>query len=322
MSTDLINSIQREYAKHYTEERKRLGNSFLAALYNLRLPGEGLSQEDKKRLSYVVWLFFEFSSNYGDNRAPGVSFSDGFMIHNNMIGYGVKDERGMYHPGEEEWWNSKDFGAFQRNYQHLCELIESCIEGEQYWNFQRENIEWFDKKISRLLRFSVQLQFKQPVFLVPGQDGSVKPAEIPPNVCPPLIPITSTTGVNPPPDDCVSVYIDLPRTGGAWLYEQSEDGTIPFDQFNPVIVHTIERDMPPSDRILRQAYLELLETINGQLSFKRCQAGPTKRHPACQNIFRVTSQRGPKRLWCSHTCRRRVYEHTKKARNRTKNGRN
>ena len=169
MSTDLINSIEREYTRHYAEERKRLGNSFLAALYNLRLPEAGLSQEDKKRLSYVVWLFFEFSSNYDNHRAPGVSFSDGFMIHNDMMGYGVKDERGMYHPGVEGWWNSKDFGAFQRNYQHLCGLIESCIEGEQYWNFQRENIEWLDKKISRFLRFSVQLQFKRPVFLMPSQ---------------------------------------------------------------------------------------------------------------------------------------------------------
>lgn len=329
MSTDLINSIQREYAKHYTEERKRLGNSFLAAVYNLRLPEGDLSQGDKKRLSYVVWLFFELPStnlsdsvSHDNNRPTGFSFSDGFMIRNDMMGYGVKNEKGMYQPDEEEWWNSKDFNRFQRNYQHLCGLIESCVEGEQYWNFQRENIEWLNKKISRLLHFNVQLQFKRPVFLVPGQDGSVTPAEIPPDVSPPLIPIDSTVGVEPPPDGCVNVYVDLPRTGGAWLYEQSEDGTIPFDQFDPVIVHTIERDMFPSDRILRQAYLEILEAINYQLRFKRCQAGPTKRHAACENIFRVSSQRGPKRLWCSHTCRRRVYEHKNRAQNRTKNGRN
>ena len=112
MSTDFINSILRTYAKHYAEKRKRLGNSFLAALYNLRLPETNLSQEDKKRLSYVVWLFFEFPSTdlreptfHGNNRPTGFSFSDGFMIHNDMMGYGVKDERGMYQPGEEECLN-------------------------------------------------------------------------------------------------------------------------------------------------------------------------------------------------------------------------
>ncbi len=310
------NDIQRAFAQHDADERKRFGDSFLAALYNLCLPEGCLSQEDKKRLSYVVSLFFEFPPTNlrerqtdSSNRPPGFGFSDGFFIRTDMMGY---------EQGEENWWNSEDFDDFQRNYRHLCGLIKSCIEGEHYWNFQRENIKWLDEKMSRLLHFSVQLQFKHPVFLVPSQGGSLRPVEIPPDVCPPLIPIASTAGADPPPNGCVSVYSDLPRTGGAWLYEQFEDGTIPFDQFNPVIVHTIQRNMPPSDRILCQAYLELLETINGQLKFKRCQAGPTKRHPACQNTFRVKNQRGPKRRWCSDTCRRRFYEHCNKAKNRTK----
>ena len=123
MSKDNINDIQRLLAKHYAGKRKRLGDSFLAALYNLRLPEGGLSPEDKKRLAYVVWLFYEFSSNnlsepasYGNNQPSGVSFPDGFSIREDMMGY---------EQGGENWWNSKDFAALQRNYQHLCGLIES-----------------------------------------------------------------------------------------------------------------------------------------------------------------------------------------------------
>ena len=318
MSKHDIENIQGLLTKHYAEERKKLGGSFLAALYNLRLLYGDFSQEAEQRLSYVVWLFFDFPSiNLGEtqvidgNRPPGFGFSDGFSIRRDMIGY---------EQDEENWWNSEDFHVFQCNYQHLCGLIESCIEGEHYWNFQRENIKWFDAKISRFLHFSIQLQFKRPVFLVPSQGGSVRPAEIPPDVYPPLIPISSTLGSHPPPDGCMNAYVDIPRTGGAWLYEQSEDGTISFDQFSPIVVHTIEHDMLPSDRILCQAYLELLEAINGRLKFRRCQAEPTKRHPACQNIFRVNKQRGPKRIWCSSTCRRRTYEHVN--RNRTQNRQN
>ena len=320
MSKHDIENIQGLLTKHYAEERKKLGDSFLAALYNLCLLDGDFSQETKHRLSYIVWLFFELpSTNLGErqdtdgNRPPGFGFSDGFFIRGDMIGY---------EQGEENWWDSKDFYVFQRNYRHLCGLIESCIEGEYYRSFQREDIKWLDKKISRLLHFSVQLQFKEPIFLVGGEGGTVKPAEIPPDVSPPLIPINSTVGTGPPPDGCVNVYLDLPGTGGAWLFKQFEDGTIPFDQFNPVIVHTIERDMPPSDRILCQAYLELLEAINGRLRFRRCEAEPTQKHSACQNIFRINKQRGPKRIWCSSTCRRRVNEHRNKARNRTQNRQN
>lgn len=315
-----MNDIQNLLAKHYVDERKKLGDSFLAALYNLRLPEEGLSHEDKKCLSYVAWLFFKFpSTNLSEQQTadsdqpPGVGYSDGFFIRKDMIGY---------EQSEESWWNSEDFDTFRRNYQHLCGLIESCIEGEQYWNFQRGDTKWLDEKISRFLHFSVQLQFKEPVFLVGGEGGTLRPAEIPPDVSPPLIPIDSTVGAGPPPDGCVHAYLDIPRTGGAWLFKQFEDGTIPFDQFNPVITPSIERDMPPSDRVLCQAYLELLDAINGQLRFRRCKAEPTQKRPACQNIFRVNKQRGPKRIWCSSTCRRRDNEHRNKTRNRTQNKQN
>ena len=74
MSTDLINSIEREYTRHYAEERKRLGSSFLAALYNLRLPEAGLSQEDKKRLSYVIWLFLNSPQIIIITGHPGLAF--------------------------------------------------------------------------------------------------------------------------------------------------------------------------------------------------------------------------------------------------------
>ena len=107
MNKDYTNDIQRVFAQHYANERKKLGDSFLAALYNLRLPPERLSQEDKKRLTYIVWLFFELPSTnlneprtVGNNRPPGFAFPDGFLIHDDMMGYGVKDKSGMYQPGE------------------------------------------------------------------------------------------------------------------------------------------------------------------------------------------------------------------------------
>ena len=312
-----MHDIHRLLAEQYARERKKLGDCFLAALHNLHLPDEGLSQEEKKRLSYVVWLFFRFPSNnlsepqFDDyDRAPGYGFDDGFFIRADMMDY---------QQTEDDWWTSEDFKAYQRNFHHLRGLIESCIKDESYGSFQRVDLKWLDEKVRHLLHFSVQLQFKSPIFLVGGKDGTVEPAEIPPDVTPPLIPIGSATKSGPPPDGCVHAYLDLPRTGGAWLFRQSEDGTIPFDQFHPVIVHSIERDMPPSDRILCQAYLEILGAISGQLKFRRCQAGPTTKCPACQNIFRIKKQRGPQKRWCSNTCKRRVYEHEKKVRNRTQN---
>ena len=135
MSIDLINEIQMQFAQYYANEKKKLGGNFLVALYNLRLPEGRLSLEDKKRLSYVVWLFFEFPQNnlseqpvHGNNRPPGfLFFNNGFSIQPDMMGYAEPDKKGMHHPGEEAWWNSEDFSAFQRNYKHLCGIIESSI---------------------------------------------------------------------------------------------------------------------------------------------------------------------------------------------------
>ena len=319
MSRDLINEIQMRFAQYHANERKKIGGSFLVALYNLRLPERQLSLEDKKRLSYVVWLFFEFPQNnlsepplHGDNRPPGfLFFNNGFSIQRDMMGYAEPDEKGMHHPREEAWWNSEDFDAFRRNYGHLCGIIESGIEGESYWNFRREDLEWLHEKMSRLIHFSVQLRLKRPVFMV-GRERPARPEEIPPDVHPPFIPLSSTIEEEgEPTTGCVPVYLDLPRTGGVWLYEQSEDGTISFDQFSPIIVPGIERDMPPSDQILHQAYLELLVGINNHQKFKRCKAKATKRREDCQNIFHVKQGkrgRGPQQVWCSNTCRRRLYE--------------
>ena len=167
-----------------------------------------------------------------------------------------------YTQSKEDWWNSQDFDTFRHNYQHLCGVIDSCCEGQHYRNFQHDDIKWLDKKTNQFLHFNIQLKPKHSVPLVPGEDGSVKAIEPPPNYSAPTIPL-----------------------GGLDAY--IEDGLISFDQFDPVIIPTIERDMSPSDRVLCQAYLELLDAINGQLKFRRCQAGPTTRRPACQNIFRI-----------------------------------
>lgn len=331
MSKNPIDNIRSSFAQHYAKERKRLGGNFLSALYNLHLPEGRLWSEDKKRLSYVVWLFFEFPQTNlleppanGNDRPPGFTFGeDGFSIAPDMMGYKEPDEKGINRPGEEAWWNSKDFDACQWNYRHLCRLIESCIEGEHYWNFRRDDLEWFHEKMSQLVHFSVQLRWKRPVFMVPGETpGTMRPArseEVTPDVRAPFISLSSTRGGSPP-TGCVLSYLDIPRTGGAWLYEQSEDGTISFDQFSPVIVPGIERKMPPSDRILTQAYLELLGVVNTLQKFRRCKAEATPRRPACQNIFLQKKQRGPEKVWCSNRCRRRIYE-AEKARsiNRTQN---
>ena len=58
-----MNDIQRIFANIYADKRKKLGESFLAALYNLRLAEGYLSQEEKKRLANVVWLFFQFPAD-------------------------------------------------------------------------------------------------------------------------------------------------------------------------------------------------------------------------------------------------------------------
>ena len=334
MSKDNRDNRQRALAQFYANERKRLGGSFLVALYNLRLPKERLSQENKKRLAYIVWLFFEFPQTNlyeppadGNDRPPGfLFFKNGFSIEPEMIGYAEPDEKGMNRPGTEAWWNSDDFDAFQRNYQHLCGLVDSCIEGKNYWNFRRDDLEWLHEKMSRLVHFSVQLHLKRPVFMVvsetPGTMRPARPDEIPPDIRLPFIPLSSTgeSSTGNPPAGCVWCYLDLPRTGGAWLYEQSEDGTISFNQFSPVIVPEIERDMPPSDLILHRAYLELIDIINNHGKFGRCKAEATLRRPACPNIFLRKKQRGPTKRWCSDSCRRRMYE-AQQARNRTKKGR-
>lgn len=332
----IYDDVQKVFAQHYANERKKRGDSFLAALYNLRLPAAALSSEQKKSLARVVWLFYEFPptnlsepATYGNNRQPGFGFtvrppgfgfSDGFFIREDMMGYVSMGNSAIHQPSMVEWWRSEDFDSFQHGYQQLCGLIESCLEGEHYWNFRRDNLEWFDDKLNQLLHFSVQLAFKRPVFMVPSHGGTLKPAENPPNFRPPMIRLSAIDSAEPPPDGCVSAYLDLPRTGGAWLFRQSEDGTIPLSQFSPVIVHTIEPSSPPSDRILYQAYLELLAAINNQLKFKRCRAESTKKRTACQNIFRVKYQRGPDKIWCSNRCRRRLYEHEKKARIERKKG--
>lgn len=323
----IYDDVQKVFAQRYANERIKRGDSFLAALYNLSLPVAALSSEQKKGLARVVWLFYEFPPTnlsepvvHDNNRPPGFSFPDGFIIHDDMMGYGVQDESGIYQPSEEEWWNSDDFNAFQNSYQHLCGLVESGIEGEHYRDFRRDNLQWLDSKISQLVHFSIQLAFKHPVFMVPSQGGTLKPAESPPNFRPPIIRLASIDNAEPPPDGCVSAYLDFPRTGGAWLFRQFEDGTIPLSQFSPVIVNTIEPNTPPSDRILYQTYLELLAVINNQLKFKRCRAKSTKQRSACQNIFRVRNQRGPDKIWCSDRCRRRLYEHERKVRIERKKG--
>jgi len=302
--------------------KKRLRSSFLVALYNLRLPEGQLSPEDKKRLSYVVWLFFEFPPmnlydppSDGDNRPPGFLYFNGFSIRREMMGYMEPDEKGFNRSGEEAWWKSEDFDAFQRNYQHLCGCIESCIEGENDWNFRRNDLEWLHEKSSRLVHFSVQLSWKRPVFMVvsetpPGAMRPARPEETPPDVRPPLLPLSLTgeSSTGSPPAGYVWAFLDLLRTGGAWLYKQSEDGTISFDQFSPVIVPEIECDMPPSDLILHRAYLELIGIINHHGTFRRCKAEATPRRPACQKIFPHPKQRGKRREWCSDTCKKRIHE--------------
>jgi len=317
------NPVQKTFERHWASERKRYGGSYLVALYNLRLPEGQLSLEDKKRLSYVVWLFFEFPQtnlyeppHHGNNRPPGFTFfKDRFSIEQDMIGYAEPDEKGLHRPGAEVWWRSDDFLAFQHNYRQLCGLVSSCIEGKSYWNFRRDEVEWLHEKMSRLVHFSVQLLFKRPVFLVVSEKrGTMRPArpeEIRPHIRPPFMPLSSASG-DPPPPGCVSCYLDFPS--GAWLYEQSEDGTVPFDQFSPVVVPSIERNMSPSDLILHQAYLELFGVINAPRSFGRCEAEATRRRPACQNIFLRKKTRGPKQIWCSPTCRRRIAEARKASR--------
>jgi len=295
--------------RYWAPKRQKHGGSYLVALYNLHLLQGPLSLADKQRLSYVVYLFAEFPQTslnepppLNNNRPSGFICDDGFTVRSNMMGYHIPDEKGIYRP---EWWNSDDFKAFQCNYLHLCGCIASCIEGENHWNFRLADLEWLDEK-AKSIHYTVCVEMKNPIpLVVDNKSGNVRPVE-PTSQVPGHLIVGYAYGKASP--EHKKSQIRSPLISIILFQEQQYRESNLLERVSPVITPTFEHPLPPSDRILHQAYQELIELINNHRTFRRCKAKATPRRPACQNIFLVKKRRGPKQCWCSNTCRRRIYE--------------
>jgi len=294
---DYVIKMQECAEKRWAEEKEKLGGSYLVALYNLHLPEVPFSPEDKKRLSDVVSHFIEPPAvsleappTFGNRRSAGLilpTSSGYFEVTLGMMGYSAyDDEKGIYHPGDA-WWNSEDFFiAFQRNYQHLRGCIESCIEGEGYFDFRRADLEWFDEKM-KLIRQTITLAMKNPIPGVAGNNpGTVRPVEENSQI----------------PSHSIVCYIAGPARPGETHFqvrgpltplrqftpfqdEHPSDDRISLERYFPVMTSTMEHDLPPSDLILHQAYLELRDLIQGNKEFRHCSAQD------CHQIFLPNKQR-------------------------------
>ena len=270
--------------RYYVYNTQKPGDSYLVSLYNLDLSTGRFSPEDKKRLSEIVYLFFGgFPTNsldqaYDDGEtqlaASAYLGDNGFYIQPDMVGQlAYCDEKGIYEPGTDIWWGSDDFINFQNNYQHLRGCIESCIEGDNYGRFDQSDMEWLDKKV-RLIRYTVCFSLANDNPLSPARIGRTTPQ--------------------------VRRHLISLRQ----IIDDSEE----LENYIPVITFAVEPDLPPSDLILYQAYLEIIDVINKRQPFGRCKAEATPRHPACQNIFLHTKRRGRHNDYCSTRCRKRYYK--------------
>ena len=163
MSRETMNHLQQIREQQVESERKKHGGSCLTGLYNLHLPEGRLSREHKIQLVKVRSLFVE------QPLAP-LPLDDSLDNNSPPIFPLSVDEM------EEEWWCSDDVTSFPRNYQHVCSLVESCIGEPKDWNFHQPNLEWLDRKM-RLIPDAIFLEMKNPVSVVPGNRGTLKPVD-------------------------------------------------------------------------------------------------------------------------------------------------
>ena len=250
--TETYQDIQEMAREHCDSERSERGGSYLAALYNLDLPevtSQELSEQRRRELAHVVWLFQEPRRALGQQSPTfggtppksGTVYEDGFMLDEWAMGYKQPDSDGIMRPGNS-WWNSDDFEAFCESYSHLCRCVEQLTEGhEHYGRSHLDEAEWLNEK-TKLFQYEV---------FVSG---------------PELESISSIRNVMNE-----QAALDHQHRGPEWV---------------PITIKPIfSTEIEPSDRILYEAYTELIGIFSQELMadssvFRRCASED------CGKVFR------------------------------------
>ncbi len=235
---------------------KKRGRDYLVALYNLHLPDSSLSVEDRKRLHQKVWQHFQPPPLTLNSPSDNVRAP-------NTTGY-------IYYPdgGGRGFYVGQDMMDY-------FDLREGNLKLGSWWKSDdfltlQENYQHLRKCVEGLVEGRQHFDAHALDWL----NQKIK-----------SLASFEMVFIGPLDEPWETLERHIKREG------KSQPIVLP--RRGHLVSTPVWHDLLPSDLILHQAYIEIIDVINKHRTFRRCKA------PDCHNLFYSTDR---KRKFCSQTC--------------------